>query len=93
MITPVSSLVDLFKRAQSSQDYQRLCIATLSNLGFDHLAKREAVKWKAYYRGLKSYLTSLIDECGYDEKEAESDLVKEINSSANRIDQAKLEWN
>lgn len=96
MIKKVKSMSELWQLAKADENYQRLCIVALNNLGCDHLAqfsrRWHPVKWEAYFNGLNQYWESLVNEYGEREDKAEKSLVAEINGVRDCIDQAQLEW-
>ena len=106
-IAKVKSLSDLWDRAngetKTAENYQRLCIVALRNLGCDHLAEahkgagdkplfNDPPKWRAYYDGLIDYVGSLVGEYGISEDKAFRDVRDEVNFVRDCIDQADLEW-
>lgn len=93
-IAKVKSFSELFQKAQVDENYQKLCIVALENLGCEHLAsKREAVKWKSHYFGLQEYVSALVGEYGESEDKAFRSVLAEINNVRDCIDQVKnLNW-
>jgi hypothetical protein len=93
---PVKSMSELWQLAKADENYQRLCIVALNNLGCDHLAESSRrwhpVKWEAYFNGLNQYIESLVCEYSQSEDKAVKDVLAEINGVRDCIDQAKLDW-
>ena len=96
LIAKVTSLNDLYQRANDNDDYKKLCIVALQNLGCEGLAednrKYHDAKWRSHWDGLVTYVGSLVGEYGVSEDKAFRDVRNEINFCRDCIDQATLEW-
>jgi hypothetical protein len=93
-IRPVRDFHDLWEKAEKDENYQRLCIGALENLGCEHLAAkgvRSEPKWKRYYNGLMDYVSSLVGEYGESEGAAFEQVVDEINFVIGCCDDVSLE--
>lgn len=94
-IAKVKSFSELYSLAKAGdENYQKLCIVALNNLGCDHLAnaRHYPEKWRAYYNGLMEYVSALCCEYGESEDKAFRSVLAEVNNVRDCIDQVSLSW-
>jgi hypothetical protein len=87
---------DLKERCDAGDEQSQRCvIGALENLGGEGLADQvdrgNIAKWERYWRGLQSYMGSLVGEYNMSEAKVERDVLAEINNARTYSDDVDLE--
>lgn len=81
---------ELYKLAEADDRYKLLIICGLENLGNPTMIGGKEPKWKRAWNGLQEYIMALVGEYGESESKAEQQVLDEVNSVRDCIDQVSL---